>query len=84
MGLAATGSETGGLVFPAVVQNLLPIIGFPWTMRVLGFLTLGMLLLSFFLLEQRVPPRKSGPIAEWRAFREPAYLLFSIGMFLSF
>lgn len=71
-------------MFPAIVQNLLPVIGFPWTMRVLRFLTSGMLLLSFFRLEQRVPPRKSGPIVECRAFLEPAYLLFSIGIFLNF
>lgn len=84
VGLAATGSATGGLVFPAIMQKLLPVIGFPWTMRVLRFLTSGMLLLSFFRLEQRVPPRKSGPIVECRAFLEPAYLLFSIGIFLNF
>lgn len=47
VGFAAAGSSTGGLVFPAVVEQLLPRIGFPWTMRVLGFLTLAMLLPSF-------------------------------------
>lgn len=31
-----------------------------------------------------MPPRKGGPIVEWGAFRDPTYLLFSIGMFLTF
>ncbi|PLB49677.1 MFS general substrate transporter [Aspergillus steynii IBT 23096] len=84
IGLAATGSSTGGLVFPAVVDNLLPRIGFPWTMRILGFLTLAMLTPSFIFLKPRMPPRKGGPIVEWNAFREFSYLMFSLGMFLVF
>ena len=88
VGLAATGSATGGLIFPAVVERLLPRIGFPWTVRTLGFLTLAMLLLSFLLLKQRLPPQKSGPLIDWMAFREPIYLspaaCFSIsGVFIS-
>lgn len=47
IGVTAAGSSTGGLVFPAIVEQLLPRIGFPWTMRILGFLTLSMLLPSF-------------------------------------
>lgn len=36
MGIAAAGSSTGGLIFPAIVRELLPRIGFPWTVRVVG------------------------------------------------
>lgn len=36
MGLSACGSCTGGLIFPAVVRQLVPQIGFPWTVRILG------------------------------------------------
>lgn len=37
VGIAALGSCTGGVVIPIVVQQLLPRIGFPWTVRVIGF-----------------------------------------------
>ena len=30
-------------------------------------------------LKQRLPPRKSGPMVEWPAFRELPYTLFAIG-----
>ncbi len=30
---AAGGSATGGVIFPAIAQQLLPKIGFPWTVR---------------------------------------------------
>lgn len=37
VGIAALGSCTGGVVIPIVVQQLLPRVGFPWTVRVIGF-----------------------------------------------
>ena len=46
-----------------------------------------MLLISLaasFGLKSRLPPRKAGPIADWAAFKEPTYVLFCIGMFLTF
>lgn len=53
-------------------------------MRFLGFLTLSMLLPSFIFFRPRMPPRKGGPIVKWGAFKDLAYLLFSIGMFFAF
>ncbi len=84
MGIAGAGSAVGGLLFPAMVSRLIPRIGFPWTMRVLGCLTLAMLLPSWLLMKQRIPPRTSGPIVEWAAFRDVPYTLYSVGMFLVF
>lgn len=84
IGLTASGSATGGLVFPAVVLRLLPQIGYGWTMRVLGFITLVTLLPCVLLFKQRLPPRTSGPLVEWAAFKELPYLLFAVGMFLNF
>lgn len=38
IGIAASGTATGGIVFPIVAQKLLPNIGFGWTVRVMGFI----------------------------------------------
>lgn len=84
IGIAASGSATGGLVFPVIVQQLLPKIGFAWTVRVLGFVMLGLQCIVIAFIRPRVPPRKTGPLVEWVAFHELPYTLFSIGMFLSF
>lgn len=84
IGIGASGSATGGIIFPIIVQQLLPKIGFGWTVRVLGFVMLGLQTIAFAFTKTRLPPRKTGPIIEWSAFRELPYTLFSIGMFLVF
>ena len=84
MGIAAAGSATGGLIYPVVVQQLLPKIGFGWTVRVLGLITLCTASLAATFLRSRLPPRKSGPLVEWGAFKEAPYVLYCIAIFLNF
>ncbi|KAL5332823.1 MFS monocarboxylate transporter [Aspergillus crustosus] len=84
IGIVASGSATGGLVFPAVVMRLLPQVGYGWTIRTLGFISLATLLPCLMFLRQRLPPRRSGPLVEWSAFKELPYSFFALGMFLNF
>ncbi|PIG82193.1 MFS monocarboxylate transporter [Aspergillus arachidicola] len=55
---------------------------FPWAVRCMGFVVLFMVIVTLALLRPRLPPRKSGPLVEWGAFKEPAYMLFTMGVFL--
>jgi len=84
IGICACGSATGGLIFPAMVQQLIPKVGYAWTMRVLGFVVLACLTICNILARPRLPPRRTGPILELAAFTELPYTLFAIGMFLIF
>lgn len=84
IGIAAAGSATGGVVFPAIVQQLLPKIGFAWTVRVVGFVMLAVQLVTLTFTKPRLPPRKTGPMVEWGAFKELPYVLFAVAMFLNF
>lgn len=84
IGIAACGSSTGGLIYPVIVQQLLPKIGFAWTVRVIGFVMLALQSITLAFAKTRLPPRKSGPLVEWSAFKELSYTLFSIGIFGSF
>ncbi|OQE20978.1 hypothetical protein PENFLA_c015G02534 [Penicillium flavigenum] len=79
---AATGTSTGGIIFPAMIQYLTPQIGFFWAVRCMGLVALVMVLIVLALLRPRLPPRKSGPLVELEAFKEPAYMLFTLGVFL--
>lgn len=84
LGLCASGSATGGLVFPAIAQQLLPKVGFPWTIRVMGFVMLIGMITAATLMKPRLPPRRSGPLIEWVAFAELPYLFFCLSAFSSF
>jgi hypothetical protein len=78
--ILTTGNSFGGGVYPVVVRQLLPQIGFPWTVRVLGFINMACLLMTIIFMRPRLPPRKSGPLIEWQAFREVPYMSLIFGL----
>ena len=82
IGIVASGSSVGGLIYPSIARELLPKLGFAWTIRVLGFVTLTTNLLAIAFLRPRLPPRKSGQLIEWAALREWPFALYCAGMFL--
>ena len=82
LAIMASGSATGGLVYPTVARQLLPRIGFPWTVRVMGFMMLAVGICYCMLLRPRLPPRKTGPVLELCAFNEIPYSVFLLAVFL--
>ncbi|KAK4539681.1 hypothetical protein LTR36_010444 [Oleoguttula mirabilis] len=84
LGIGALGSCTGGVVFPILIQQLLPKIGFGWTVRIIGFIMVATNVITISFYRTRLPPRKSGPIVEWAAFKELPYLLYCVASFLYF
>lgn len=79
----ASGAATGGIIFPLIAQQLLPKVGFAWTVRTMGFIILFNGVLAISIARVRLSPRKSGPLIEWSAFKEIPYTLFCIGMCLN-
>ena len=84
VGIVASGTTVGGMVIPGIFEGLITRVGFGWTVRVLAFISTAFQLISFALARVRIPPRKTGPLVEFSAFKEPPYVLFTIAVFLSF
>lgn len=84
LALFLAGAGSGGMVFPAIVSQLLFKIGFPWTIRIIGFIMMAASFVTIAVLRPRLPPRTSGPLVEWSAFRERPFVLFIIGMWFNF
>ncbi|SPN98677.1 related to monocarboxylate transporter [Cephalotrichum gorgonifer] len=84
MAVTASGAATGGIIFPLIAQQLLPKVGFGWTVRTMGFVILFNTAVVMSIARVRLPPRRTGPIVEWEAFKEPSYTLFCFGMFFCF
>lgn len=84
LAISTTGGGFGSLVFPSVLQYLIPRVGFPWAVRYSALVALVMALVANLLLKPRVFPAKPGPIVELDAFKEAPYLYFTVGVCLYF
>ncbi|KAG2349997.1 MFS general substrate transporter [Suillus weaverae] len=85
MSFAAIGASIGSTVFPAAAQNLIPLIGFKWTMRVFGFILLAALGMANILLKRRLPPANvRGGLFNLKALRNTVYAIFCIAGILAF
>lgn len=86
VGLAAAGAAIGGLVYPVTMNWLIfkDGVGFPWTLRIMGFIMLLTYIPCLIWLRPRLPPRTSGPWVDTTAFAELPFIFFSLSMFFSF
>jgi MFS family permease len=64
-GFAFTGSGFGGVLFPLMMQSLLPKVGWAWATRIVGFVILFLCAISVLLCKSRLPPKK-GAATSWR------------------
>lgn len=53
LAIAVTGSTTGGLVFPAIAESMLPSAGFPWAMRTMAFVQMAFAIVTAVFLKVR-------------------------------
>ncbi|KAH8593775.1 major facilitator superfamily domain-containing protein, partial [Bisporella sp. PMI_857] len=83
VGIAAWGNATGGMIFPAIFNKLLPSIGFAWTVRVIGLVMLISQVIAVYALRPLIPPHQGtiGSIVDWPAFKEMPYTLFIASYF---
>lgn len=82
-GVAATGGAVGGLVFPLIMNKMVHSIGFPWTIRVVGFIVLALCIGAVFTLKTRLPMNKSaGGAIDLKAFKDVRFVLACLGTFM--
>ena len=66
-----------------VARQLSLKIGFPWTVRVMGFLILLNTVACLTFARPRLQRRLKGPLIDFSAFLDPVYSLFAVGIFLA-
>ncbi|KAI4723272.1 MFS general substrate transporter [Aureobasidium sp. EXF-10727] len=84
MGIAASGSSFGGVIYPIIFRRIEPRIGFGWATRVIGFISLATLLIPCLCIKARAFPKTRRKLLDFAAFKEPAYALFSLASFVGF
>lgn len=84
-GIASTAGGIGGIVFPIMLQKLLPQLGFAWSTRILGFIMLALAVPANLWIKARLPPRRETQIPDANARRtwyaRLASLLPNFGVF---
>ncbi|EEQ35755.1 monocarboxylate permease-like protein [Microsporum canis CBS 113480] len=85
-GLTVAGSSLGGVIFPLMVQHLLPSLGFGWTMRTCAFLILGMLVYADLTITSNLShgPRPFKLMDYFRPLNELNFSLMWFSMFFLF
>ena len=66
-----------------VARQLSLRIGFPWTVRVMGFLILFNTMTCLTFARPRLHGRPRGSLVDISAFLDPVYSLFAVGIFLA-
>ncbi|CAE7169739.1 unnamed protein product [Rhizoctonia solani] len=85
LGVLASGSSIGGTVIPIAVRKLIPMVGFKWAMRIIGFILLFVLSIAILTLRRRLPPKKvSGGLLNLKAFLHIPYTIYVLASVVSF
>ncbi|KLU82223.1 hypothetical protein MAPG_01298 [Magnaporthiopsis poae ATCC 64411] len=71
VGVSVVGSSIGGVVYPLVFNGVISRIGFPWTSRLFGFISLATCAVAVAVMRTRVKPRRVRSLFDPKAFREP-------------
>lgn len=79
--------SAGGIIYPIIFSTLQPKLGFAWATRILGFVTLGELLIALAIILPSTNSRKKSShtvraLLDPTAFRDPAFMAFCAALFL--
>lgn len=83
-GIACTGGSVGGVIFPLVLQDLFPKVGFKWATLVIALICLITMVFACLLIKSRLPKKpatKENVLPDIRIFKDPKFALTTAGMF---
>ncbi|XXH02848.1 hypothetical protein Hte_009236 [Hypoxylon texense] len=84
LGIAATGSSAGGVIYPVIFINLIDRVGFGWTVRVMGFVALATLLIPLAFSKMRTKPSAVRSMIDTTAFVDGPFMLCVLACFLGY
>ncbi|KLO12043.1 MFS general substrate transporter [Schizopora paradoxa] len=80
--LVSIGVSVGGIVFPIMFRNLLPSVGFKWTVRAMAFVNFAMFTVAHLTMFPRLPPSKTN--RGWIDVNDFKQMQFTIYVFSTF
>ncbi|KAJ7482962.1 major facilitator superfamily domain-containing protein [Mycena galericulata] len=86
VGFPIAASSLGGIIYPVLLDRLIPRLGFGWTVRILAFILLGCFLIASVTITTPRPPKPLPRLSQmlaFRAFRDPCYTCLCLGGWFS-
>lgn len=82
-GIACTAGGVGGVIFPIIVMFAAPRIGFGWAIRIIAFLSAGLLAIACLFMRTRLPrPTGKSAAIDFKALSDPRYATTTLAVFL--
>lgn len=83
VGVAASASSLGGIIYPITFRQLQPRVGFAWATRVIAFIALGTFFISFVALrDHRATGKEPRSLVDLQAFRELPFMIYILALFV--
>ncbi|OJI98048.1 hypothetical protein ASPVEDRAFT_185266 [Aspergillus versicolor CBS 583.65] len=82
MGIGISGGAVGGVLFPIMLQKLIPKVGFGWAVRAIGFLLLVVAGCMCTAMKEFAPRRKRGWLIPG-AWKQKSYVLVNMAFLLA-
>ncbi|ESK96608.1 monocarboxylate permease-like protein [Moniliophthora roreri MCA 2997] len=86
MGFVIASAGLGGIIFPSMIRQLVPKIGFGWTVRIIAFIVLFCFTVATLTIRSRRPTKPLPPfksILAFTAWRDRRFVVFAIGAFFN-
>ncbi|KAI9694957.1 MAG: hypothetical protein M1822_000574 [Bathelium mastoideum] len=73
-GIAAAGGSFGGVVFPLMLQQLFPRVGFAWSTRIMALIFFAVCIPANIFIRSRLPPKQGSTVLpDFGIFRNAAF-----------
>jgi len=84
IGVGASGSSFGGIIYPTIFHQLQPKIGFGWATRVIGLIAFVTLVIPNIVTRQRFVPSTRRKLFDVSALREAPFVFCTLGLCFGF
>ena len=80
-GISMVGGSLGGVIFPMILRATLEPLGWVWSLRIIGFIFVGLLTIGNICVRSRLPVKGQTAVFDFRCFRDTRFIWFTMAQF---
>lgn len=83
-GIAMAGASLGGIVFPIILRHTMDQLGWPWALRIMGFIFIFLLTIGNLCVKGRLPAKAQKGTIDMKCFSDARFVWTTAGAFCKF